>query len=247
MNSPRRRCHSANLLTHTAGLTVHGFPGYAINEKLPTLPQVLDGAEPANTAPVRVDMEPGTKFRYSGGGTTIAQLAIMDIEKKPFPQIAGDTVLKPLGRPTLLQSAAPGDWRKKPASCHRPDGNLVEGNSHYPEMQAAGLDDSHRSGQVRHRSGLSLAGRSNKCCRKRWQQNGHTFHGTVGLGFFVKNTARHSTRARRRTKALSGIAHEQRQRLRRGGDGELRQRPSLREVLRSIAREYAWDDSCLRP
>src|ERR687893_529416 len=83
----------ANLLSHTAGLTVHGFPGYAVGEKLPTLPQVLDGAAPANTAAVRVDLEPGTKFRYSGGGTTVAQLAIMDTEKKPYPQIARETVL----------------------------------------------------------------------------------------------------------------------------------------------------------
>src|SRR6185295_16912658 len=58
----------ANLLSHTGGLTVHGFPGYAPGEALPTLPQILDGAPPANTPAVRVNMEPGTKFRYSGGG-----------------------------------------------------------------------------------------------------------------------------------------------------------------------------------
>lgn len=85
-----------NLLSHTAGTTVHGFPGYAVSEKVPSLPQVLDGTAPANTAAVRVDFEPGTRFRYSGGGTTIAQLAIMDIEKKPYPEIAKETVLGPL-------------------------------------------------------------------------------------------------------------------------------------------------------
>jgi CubicO group peptidase (beta-lactamase class C family) len=37
------------LLTHSAGLTVHGFPGYAIDAPLPTVQQVLDGAPPANT------------------------------------------------------------------------------------------------------------------------------------------------------------------------------------------------------
>jgi len=57
-----------NLLSHTAGTTVHGFPGYAVTEKVPTIVQVLDGATPANTAAVRVDFEPGSKFRYSGGG-----------------------------------------------------------------------------------------------------------------------------------------------------------------------------------
>ena len=39
------------LLSHTAGLTVHGFPGYATDEPVATLVQVLDGAKPANTPP----------------------------------------------------------------------------------------------------------------------------------------------------------------------------------------------------
>ncbi len=41
------------LLTHTAGLTVHGFPGYAAGEPVPTLVQVLNGEKPANTEPIR--------------------------------------------------------------------------------------------------------------------------------------------------------------------------------------------------
>jgi CubicO group peptidase (beta-lactamase class C family) len=65
------------ILSHTAGTTVHGFPGYAITDKVPTLPQILDGTAPANTAAIRVDLEPGTQFRYSGGGTTISHLALM--------------------------------------------------------------------------------------------------------------------------------------------------------------------------
>src|SRR5262245_43481451 len=63
------------LLSHTAGTTVHGFPGYPANRLVPSLPQVLDGMPPANTLPVYVDLIPGFQSRYSGGGTTIAQLA----------------------------------------------------------------------------------------------------------------------------------------------------------------------------
>src|SRR5688572_10121884 len=40
------------LLTHSAGLTVHGFPGYLRTDNLPTIPQILDGEVPANTSPV---------------------------------------------------------------------------------------------------------------------------------------------------------------------------------------------------
>ena len=43
----KRKVTLANLLSHTGGLTVHGFPGYAVGEKIPTLPQILDGAAPA--------------------------------------------------------------------------------------------------------------------------------------------------------------------------------------------------------
>ena len=49
------------LLSHTAGLTVHGFPGYAVGVPVPSLVQLLDGVKPANTAAVRIDLKPGTR------------------------------------------------------------------------------------------------------------------------------------------------------------------------------------------
>src|SRR5262249_40957979 len=52
------------LLSHTAGLTVHGFPGYDAEGPVPTLVQVLDGEGPANTGPIRVDVLPGSRWRY---------------------------------------------------------------------------------------------------------------------------------------------------------------------------------------
>lgn len=84
------------LLSHNAGTTVHGFPGYAAGTPVPTVVQVLNGEPPANTAPVRVDLVPGSKVRYSGGGTTIVQLMMTDQLKKPFPEILAETVLRPL-------------------------------------------------------------------------------------------------------------------------------------------------------
>jgi CubicO group peptidase (beta-lactamase class C family) len=185
----KKKVTLANLLSHTGGLTVHGFPGYAAGEKIPTLPQVLDGTEPANTAAVRVDMEPGTKFRYSGGGSTIAQLAIMDIEKKPYPEIAKETVLSPLKMTNSTYSQPlPDDWRKKAASGHRGDGALVPGKIHvYPEMAAAGLwttpTDLAKFGiEVQ----LSYAGKSNKVLPKELIDKMVTpFMEQAGLGFFI--------------------------------------------------------------
>ena len=41
----------AHLLSHTGGVTVSGFRGYAADESVPTLVQLLDGVKPANSAP----------------------------------------------------------------------------------------------------------------------------------------------------------------------------------------------------
>src|SRR5215203_2156218 len=135
----KKKVTLANLLSHTAGLTVHGFPGYAAGEKLPTVPQVLDGAPPANTEPVRVDLEPGTRFRYSGGGTTIAQLLLTDTERRPFPDIARETVLAPLGMTDSgYEQPLPAARARLAATGYRADGKPVEGKFHvYPEMAAA--------------------------------------------------------------------------------------------------------------
>lgn len=84
------------LLSHTAGTTVHGFPGYPADLPAPSLPQVLDGAPPVNTLPVYVDLVPGLQFRYSGGGTSIAQLALTDFLGRPFPELMRELVLAPL-------------------------------------------------------------------------------------------------------------------------------------------------------
>jgi CubicO group peptidase (beta-lactamase class C family) len=46
------------ILTHRAGLTVSGFPGYAAGAAIPSTVQVLDGAKPAYTPAVRVDVTP---------------------------------------------------------------------------------------------------------------------------------------------------------------------------------------------
>ncbi|HUI63710.1 MAG TPA: serine hydrolase domain-containing protein, partial [Bacteroidota bacterium] len=85
--SSQNKVTLTRLLSHSAGTTVHGFPGYEEGQPLPTIVQILDGLPPANTAPVRVDVVPGTIFRYSGGGTIIVQCALIDREQMSFPEI----------------------------------------------------------------------------------------------------------------------------------------------------------------
>ncbi len=98
------------LLSHNAGTTVHGFPGYAVGAPVPTVVQVLDGEPPANTAPVRVDIVPGSKVRYSGGGTTIVQLMMTDQLKKPFSRDHGRDGPPSAGDDTQQLRAAASGW-----------------------------------------------------------------------------------------------------------------------------------------
>lgn len=129
------------LLSHTAGLTVHGFPGYQASEMLPTVTQILNGEFPANTAKVEVNILPGTQFRYSGGGTTVAQQVLVDTLKKPFPQIMRELVLGPLGLTnSTYEQPLPKGWAKEAATAHPWKGIPLKGKFHtYPEMAAAGL------------------------------------------------------------------------------------------------------------
>lgn len=129
------------LLSHSAGLTVHGFPGYAVGEPIPTTVQILNGEKPANTDPIRVDFVPGSKERYSGGGITIEQQMIVDVSGKPFPEFMRDTVLGPIGmKSSTYQQPLPTPLASLAASGTRADGKTLPGKWHiYPEMAAAGL------------------------------------------------------------------------------------------------------------
>ena len=131
----------ANLLSHTAGLTIHGFPGYAKGEILPTLPQILDGQKPANTEPVRSSSEPGKNVNYSGGGITISQMIVMDITHQPYDIFMKKNVLDPLGMNASSFTQPPDETKKNLlATGYKADGKEVAGKYHiYPEQAAAGL------------------------------------------------------------------------------------------------------------
>lgn len=128
------------LLSHTAGTTVHGFPGYSIDKEIPSLVEILDGIQPANTDPIRVDFIPGSKFRYSGGGTTIVQLIIEDITEEPFDIWMYKNILSPLNMINSTFSQQLSENASRRACGHLFNGIKVNGNWHvYPEMAAAGL------------------------------------------------------------------------------------------------------------
>jgi CubicO group peptidase (beta-lactamase class C family) len=129
------------LLSHTAGTTVHGFPGYAAGLPVPTIKQILDGEPPANSPAIRVDLAPNTQFRYSGGGITIAQLALTERSKASYPELLARRVLQPLGMThSTYEQPLPAALVPHAAAGYGQDGTQVVGKRHiYPEMAAAGL------------------------------------------------------------------------------------------------------------
>jgi CubicO group peptidase (beta-lactamase class C family) len=104
------------ILSHTAGINVHGFGGHDPRLTVPTVLQVLDGQPPAQNPPIRVVTVPGTQWQYSGGGYTVLQQLLVDHFGEPFPQLMQRIVLDPIGMkhstfqqplpPSLLPTAA---------------------------------------------------------------------------------------------------------------------------------------------
>jgi len=129
------------ILSHSAGLTVHGFAGYAAGEPVPTMVQVLNGEKPANSDSIRVDVVPGTIWRYSGGGYVVMQLLMTEQTGEAFPALLQHMVLGPAGMThSTYQQPLPAALLASAAMPYRGTGLEVKGGSHtYPEMTAAGL------------------------------------------------------------------------------------------------------------
>jgi CubicO group peptidase (beta-lactamase class C family) len=129
------------LVSHSAGLTVHGFPGYRHDAELPTTLQILDGVRPTNTFGVRVDTIPGTQFRYSGGGTVVMQQLLEDVTGTPFRRLVRELVLEPLGMSDSgYAQPLPEVLHGQAATAHDDVGQPIEGRWHtYAEVAAAGL------------------------------------------------------------------------------------------------------------
>jgi CubicO group peptidase (beta-lactamase class C family) len=129
------------LLSHSAGINVHGFAGYDRDAQLPTVLEVLDGAPPANSAAIRVTGTPGTKTEYSGGGTTIAQQVAADVSGEPFPVFMQQTLLNPLrmNDSTFEQPLPQRLWPRAADGYYSDERPVHRGWHVYPTMAAAGL------------------------------------------------------------------------------------------------------------
>ena len=234
------------LLSHTAGLTVHGFGGYPAESPVPTLLEVLDGVKPANSAPIRVDVLPGSISRYSGGGYTVVQQLMIDVTGKPFPRLMSDLVLGPLGMTdSTYEQPLPAALANRAASGHSSDGKPIPGRYHtYPEMAAAGLWTTPTDlAKFELELQRALAGKSSIIPAATAREMTANVMDNYGLGLSVFGTG-----------AAAQFGHGgsnegfkcQMTAFVSGGTGAVvmtngdRGSPLANEILRALAREYGW-------
>jgi len=129
------------LLSHGAGLNVPSFtPGYLPGAPAPTLLQVLEGAPPASNPPIRVEVAPGTEWRYSGGGLSVVQQLIVDVTGRPFAEILRKAVFDRAGMTrTLAEQPLSAEHAASAATAHSAGAPVAGRWRVHPELAAAGL------------------------------------------------------------------------------------------------------------
>jgi len=124
------------LLSHTAGLAPRGYMGYRPTRDIPPLLDSLTGEARRGKA-VRIVEEPGSGFKYSGGGYSVLELIIEEVSGLGFEEYMQKRVFQPLGMENSSYEW-PSHLREKTAT-----GYSVFGTSFptylFAEKAAAGL------------------------------------------------------------------------------------------------------------
>lgn len=83
------------LLSHTAGLSLHGYSGFMPSGTLPSLEESLNG-NTNGCGSVYLIEQPGSKYIYSGGGYTVLQLLIEETTQCTFSEYMRNEIFIPL-------------------------------------------------------------------------------------------------------------------------------------------------------
>lgn len=236
------------LLSHTAGLGVHGFDrGYPPDAPLPTTVQILDGLPPADSQPVRSILPAGAQFQYSGGGYMVTQLALSDVSRMAFADLAEREVLGPLGMTRSAFAMPPSAAIRADMAFGSAYGAPIPGNYVVvPQLAAGGLwasaGDLARllidlqasgAGEKGHRLSPAMARAMMTPVRDNWGLGLALYRdGVPRFGHDGVNPGFESFMAAYLDKG-DGIVV-----LTNGGDG----RRLINEVVRAVAADYGWPD-----
>jgi len=122
------------LLSHTAGLSVHGYAGQTLERPLPPIEASLSG-EAAGSFPVELLDAPGRQWLYSGGGYSVLQLLVEGLTGRPFADVMQTEILD-----ALSMTASSFHWRRTAATAcpHDAEGGRIPDFA-FTEQAAAGL------------------------------------------------------------------------------------------------------------
>ena len=128
------------LLSHSAGTSQSSYFGFTPNQPLPTIAEILSGAKISETRPVVVNSEPNKEFRYSGGGSMIAQMALMDVSGQSFSSLTQKILFDPLGmKNATFEQPVPSKFTKQSSWAYS-GASWFKGMPYvYPQQAAAGL------------------------------------------------------------------------------------------------------------
>lgn len=128
------------LLSHSAGTSQTSYFGFTPSQSLPNIVEILSGAKISESRPVVVNSEPNKEFRYSGGGSMIAQLALMDVSKKSFTQLTQELLFDKLSmKNATFEQPLPSKFKKQSAWAYSSTSWFKGMPYVYPQQAAAGL------------------------------------------------------------------------------------------------------------
>ena len=130
-----------DLLSHSAGFTNGSVGDYLDTDSIPTLLEALNGTPPSEKPPVTIDFEPGTKWRYSGGGYSVLQQLLIDHNDMDFMSYINNALFRPLNMShSFFQQPLSPSLSGYASKGHDEYGNIVNGGwTILPEMAAGGL------------------------------------------------------------------------------------------------------------
>lgn len=128
------------LLSHTAGTSQASYFGFTPDKKLPTIVEILSGSTSSESRSVVINSEPKKEFRYSGGGSLVAQMAMMDVSKQSFADLTQATIFDKLEmKNSTFAQPLPAKYLSQ-ASWAYSNAPWFKGMPYvYPQQAAAGL------------------------------------------------------------------------------------------------------------
>ncbi|MDH7444230.1 beta-lactamase family protein [Aquimarina sp. 2201CG14-23] len=130
-----------NLLNHSAGIHPYGTGSYSIDEKIPTLLEILNGVYPAKNESININKEPSESVSFAYASYVPVQQMMLDVGGRTFPEIMNELVLQPLEmNNSTFNLSLTTEQLAKVATGYLKDGSKVKGGRKIdPVLASTGL------------------------------------------------------------------------------------------------------------